>query len=96
MNYNFSTALSQASNQFKDPPQLKLVNGVWAMISGDINLDYAVDAADGAAFKVAFIAGKFDLYIPLDLNLDGTIDAMDGALFKSGFLGGYYSTLANF
>ena len=96
VNYDFTTALAQASNDGGDPAQMKLINGVWTMISGDINMDGSVDASDGAAFKVSFINSDFDVYVPFDINMDGSVDASDGAIFKSSFLGGYYSTLVNF
>ena len=96
VNYDFTTALAQASNDGGDPPQMKLINGVWTMINGDINRDYAVDAKDGAQVKISFLAGSYDSYLLLDLNMDGSVDGRDGGLFKSSFLGSYYSTLVNY
>ena len=96
VNYDFTTALAQANNDFADPAQMKLINGVWTLFSGDINRDNAIDALDGATFKTTFIANTFDSYIGSDLNMDGSVDGLDGPIFKNNFVGNFYSTMVNY
>jgi hypothetical protein len=93
--YDFSTALSQASNA-GDPPQMKLVNGVYTMIAADVNIDYAIDGTDGSIYNNDFNAGTFDVYTASDLNMDGVVDGSDGSYFNTNFNAGYFSTLINY
>ena len=95
VSYDFTTSLAQAANA-GDPAQMIQVNGVWTMISGDLNGDNIIDAADGSIFKTDFVAGKYNNYMASDLNMDGLVDAVDGSYFKTSFLGGNYSTILNY
>ena len=96
VNYDFSTALAQASTIGTDPAQMKLVNGVWAMFAGDINSNNYISATDKAIFNAAFKLSLFNSYVPSDINMNGNVTAVDNAIFKSNFSGGYYSTLINY
>ena len=94
--YNFSTALSQASNPYGDPDQMQIKNGVWCMIPGDINSDFSIDGLDLTNIKNEFNNGTFDIYILADMNLDGLVDGIDLTLAKVSFNQGYFSTLINY
>ena len=96
VNYDFTTGLAQAANDSADPAQMLLVNGVWTMIVGDVNMDGSIDAVDGITFRIAFNAGSFDLFLLTDLNMDGVVDSVDGIIFRNTFNGGYYSTMLNY
>ncbi len=97
LTYDFSSSLSQAANDYSDPNQMVITNGgKWAMISADINLDFAIDAIDVAVVKNEFHLGSFDAYLVSDINLDGVVDAIDVAVAKINFHAGYFSTLLNF
>jgi len=94
--YNFSSGLSQASNDFSDPDQMRLKNGVWCLIAGDMNSDNAVDANDVPIFFTSFNNNDFDTYIFPDLNMDGAVDANDAPLFFYSFNLNSYSTIINY
>jgi hypothetical protein len=70
--YNFSTAAAQA---FGDN-QLEVESGIWAIYSGDIFQDGAVDAFDYLLLDVDLIAGASG-YLSTDLTGDGFVDAFD-------------------
>jgi hypothetical protein len=70
-NYNFTTAQSQAYGD-----NLKLVNGLWTIYTGDPNQDCVVDASDISALDndaFNFVSGC----VNTDLNGDGVVDASD-------------------
>ncbi|MBL7772952.1 MAG: hypothetical protein JNM95_08830 [Chitinophagaceae bacterium] len=71
-NYDFSTSANQAfgSNQKDVEP------GVWAIYSGDINQDGAIDVFDYLLQDTDIIASVSG-YLPFDLNGDGSVDAFD-------------------
>ncbi|MCF2506386.1 hypothetical protein L0663_23530 [Dyadobacter sp. CY107] len=94
-NYDFSADLSKAYN-VGAPPQMVLTNGVWCMISGDIQQDFTVDNADLSSERISFNNGNFDTYKLEDLNLDGIVDNVDISFFKISFNKGYFSTLINY
>lgn len=102
ISYDFTTALSQAFNDGTAPIQMKLVNGVWCMIAGDIGggingtQDYAVDGADGTPFRQIFKQGVFNVYEKADYNLDGSVEGVDGTIFNNSFNTGYYSIIINY
>jgi len=103
ISYDFTTALSQAFNDDGTAPaQMKLVNGIWCMIAGDISggindtQDYAVDGADGTPFRQTFKQGVFNVYDKADYNLDGSVEGVDGTIFNNSFNAGYYSIIINY
>ncbi|SEJ81757.1 hypothetical protein SAMN05216327_121102 [Dyadobacter sp. SG02] len=98
INYDFTTALSQASNQFNSPNQMILQNGIWCMRAGDLNAsqDFIVDGTDGSFFSVQFKSDVFGTYDRADINMDGFVDGVDGSLFNASFYQDIYSTLINY
>ncbi len=69
--YDFTTAQNQA---FGD--NLKEMNGLYVIYSGDVNHDGAVDGLD--MIPLDNQAANFGSgYLPEDLNADGSIDALD-------------------
>ncbi|MBL7772728.1 MAG: peptidoglycan DD-metalloendopeptidase family protein [Chitinophagaceae bacterium] len=70
--YDFTTAANQAfgSNQTQVEP------GIWALYSGDINQDGAIDAFDYLIQDPDIIAGASG-YLSTDLNGDGIVDVFD-------------------
>lgn len=98
ISYDFTTALSQASNESGDPAQMVQRNGIWCLQLGDLNAsqDFAIDGSDGTDFKIQFKEGVFDAYDPADVNMDGVVDGLDGSLFKINFLLGLYSSIINY
>jgi hypothetical protein len=98
IDYDFTTAPTQAANDFGDPAQMVQKNGIWCMQSGDLNSsqDFVVDGSDGAYFKAQFKGGVFDAYDRADTTMDGVVDGLDGSLFKTNFLMGLYSTITNY
>lgn len=98
ISYDFTTALSQASNEFGDPAQMVQKNGIWCLQSADINevQDLVIDGKDGTFFNAQFNASVFDVYDRADINLDGVVDGVDGTLFNINFYLGIFSTLVNY
>ena len=94
--YDFSSGLAQALNDGGDPAQMKLNNGVWTMIGGDVFNDMTLDASDGPIFNAAFSGGIFDQYVVSDINMDGAVDGSDGSFVTMGFNAGYFSTGLNY
>lgn len=94
--YNFSSGLAQASNDFMDPDQMRIKNGVWCLVSGDRNSDFYIDANDFPAFITSFNNGDYAIYTNTDLNLDGYVDANDFPYILQSFNTGYYSTFINY
>lgn len=95
--YNVSSSSTQVVNS--DPlnnPQLRLRNGIWCMVSGDINGDLVLDGNDPALFFTPFNNGDFDAYMNSDLNLDGVMDGNDPPHFFYGFNLGLFSEILNF
>jgi YDG domain len=72
VNYNFSTAVTQAysDNQFE------VETGVFAFYSGDINQDLAIDGFDYILQDPDVISGASG-YLATDLTGDGNVDAFD-------------------
>jgi hypothetical protein len=98
VSYDFTTGLSQASNEFGDPPQMVQKNGFWCMWAGDINSgqDLGVDASD---FNAVYDSNKdalIDIYSISDLNMDGGVDANDYNLIFSNNLTAPFSSLSNY
>jgi len=98
LNYDFTTALSQASNEFGDPPQMVQKNGIWCLWVGDINSsqDLIIDASDfNDVYEVNKVA-PFDVYSIADLNMDGIVDASDYNLEYFNNVIAPYSSLINY
>lgn len=98
VSYDFTTALSQASNDFGDPVQMVQKNGTWCMQSADLNAtqDFVIDGKDGTFFNNQFRADVFDSYDHSDINMDGVVDGVDGTLFNINFYLDIFSTLINY
>jgi hypothetical protein len=98
LSYDFTTSLSQASNEFDAPDQLVQKNGILCMRVGDLdmNQDFSVNGVDGAYFNIQFRNDVYDVYDRADLNMDGFVDGVDGALFNMNFYLDVYSTLINY
>jgi hypothetical protein len=87
-NYDFTTASSQAYGN----NQHEVESGIFALYSGDINQDQAIDAFDYLLQDPDIILGAFG-YMDTDLNGDGTVDAFDYILLDANLIAGI-STLA--
>lgn len=72
VSYDFTDNISKA---FGDN-QIEVEPGVFAIYSGDINNDYAIDAFDYLEMDPEILNGSFG-YIDSDLNGDGSVDAFD-------------------
>ncbi|MEO6693889.1 MAG: hypothetical protein ABIY50_06090 [Ignavibacteria bacterium] len=73
LNYNFTTAASQAFGN-----NMVNVGGKWSNYTGDVTQDGIVDGADGALIDndaSNFVTG----YVPTDLNCDSIVDGSDAA-----------------
>ena len=70
--YDFSTAASQAYGS----NQVEVEQGVFALFSGDINQDSAIDAFDYLILDPDIQNGNGG-YLSTDLNGDGSVDAFD-------------------
>lgn len=79
--YNFTTAASQAyaDNQVEVEP------GIWAIYSGDISQDGAIDAFDYLLLEPDIIDGNFG-YLLSDLNGDGVVDTFDYLVMESNIV----------
>jgi hypothetical protein len=82
-NYDFTTFASQAygGNQIEVEPV------VWAMYSGDINQDGAIDGFDYTLLDPDIIAGASG-YLTTDLSGDGIVDAYDYILLDPNIISG--------
>lgn len=82
-NYDFSTSASQAYGD----NQVEVETGVWALYSGDINQDGAIDAFDYVILDPDIFNG-IGGYISTDLNGDGSVDAFDYLIFDTNVYNG--------
>lgn len=82
--YDFSTAATQAyaSNQVEVEP------GIFAIISGDVNHDLAIDGFDYIIMDPDIIAGNSG-YLNTDLDGNGSVDAFDFLLVSPNIDLGY-------
>lgn len=98
VSYDFTTALSQASNAFGDPPQMVQSNGFWCMWMGDIaaGQDLGIDASDITWLYDSNQQAPVDTYTVTDLNMDGGVDASDVSLLYFNNLKASYSSLVNY
>jgi hypothetical protein len=98
VSYDFTTAPSQASNVFGDPPQMVQKNGIWCMWAGDLN-DIQDLGIDGTDFNDVYEVNKVapvDTYSIADLNMDGGVDANDYNLVYFNNVIAPYSSLINY
>lgn len=98
VSYDFTTALSQASNAFGDPPQMVQKNNIWCMWVGDVNAvqDLGIEGTDfNEVYKICK-ESPFDTYSISDVNMDGGVDGNDFNLEYSTNLVAPYSTLINY
>lgn len=98
LSYDFTTALSQASNAFGDPAQMVQKNGVWCMWAGDVNTtqDLGIDATDTNGLYNSNLLAPIDTYTIYDVNMDGGVDATDSNLLYGNNLVSPYSSLINY
>ncbi len=95
--YNTSTFPTQVANSDQvNNPQLRQRNGIWCMVSGDLNGDLVLDGNDPSLFFTPFNNGDFDAYLNSDLNLDGVMDGNDPPHFFYGFNIGLFSEILNY
>ncbi len=78
VSYNFTTAASQAFGS----NQIQMTNGLWAIYSGDINIDQNIDLLD-APFLEAGVNNFDSGYFPTDLNGDGNVDLLDNPILET-------------
>jgi hypothetical protein len=70
--YDFSDLAGKAYGS----NQMEVESGVWAVYSGDVNQDYAIDAFDYLQLDPDVTAGVFG-YSVTDLTGDGVVDSFD-------------------
>jgi hypothetical protein len=81
--YDFSSAAEQA---FGDN-LVEVESGVWALYSGDLNQDGAIDAFDFLLMDPEIVNGSTG-YFSSDLNGDGAVDAFDYLILDPNVIGG--------
>ncbi|MBL7772499.1 MAG: hypothetical protein JNM95_06555 [Chitinophagaceae bacterium] len=81
--YNFTT---QASKAYGDN-QVEVAPGKWALFTGDINQDQAIDAYDYLLLDPDIIDG-LNGYLNTDLNGDGSVDAFDYLVVETSIIQG--------
>lgn len=94
--YNFTASLSQASNAYGDPAQMRLIVNKWCLWAGDMNQDFYLDGSDASSVNSRIGRGD-DTYQVTDLNQDGYVDGSDAGRLNfnlNGILPS--STLANY
>jgi uncharacterized delta-60 repeat protein len=67
--------------------QVEVGNGVWALYSGDVNQDGAIDAFDYLQLDPDVINGAYG-YLTTDLTGDGFVDAFDYILLDENLING--------
>jgi hypothetical protein len=87
-NYNFSTAASMAYGN----NQVQVSTGIFAIISGDVNQDYSIDAFDYLMLDPDIIAGASG-YVNTDLTGDGVVDAFDYIILDANLVNGIGAVL---
>jgi hypothetical protein len=82
--YSFKNAANKAyGNNLSN-----LGNGVFAIYSGDINQDGAVDFNDYPSIDLENLLGSYPVYLPTDFNGDGVTDFNDYPIIDSNNLSG--------
>lgn len=71
--YDFTTSASQAYGD----NMTEVETGIWAIYSGDINQDGAIDAFDYLDADTDIQTGAGSAYLLTDINGDGAVDAFD-------------------
>lgn len=88
LNYDFTTGL----NKVYGDNNMKLIAGKWSLISGDVNKDATIDAADGSAIDndaISGVEGSISGY-PTDLNCDAFVDGSDLSAADNNVVTGYF------
>ncbi|MCL2289410.1 MAG: InlB B-repeat-containing protein, partial [Bacteroidetes bacterium] len=95
--YDFSTGINKAYTLPLPifPAQMIIKNNVAALIAGDLNTDYVINATDINIFNNAFyLTSGLWRYLVTDINMDGVVDAADSSLILDNFyLRSSYSVL---
>jgi hypothetical protein len=94
--YSFTDALNKAYNDGSTPDQMKLVNGIWCMINGDVSQDYFIVNQDVTQTRSAFKTGGVGVYSSRDLNMNGFLENQDVTAQRSRFNAGLFSILSKF
>ena len=87
--YDFTTDSNQA---YGANSMIQLPSGVWAMITGDIDGNGALDDADYTEWMTCAASGSAG-YNGSDLNLDGNVNTHDYCLYFNGRRSGYSEAL---
>lgn len=85
--YDFSTAANMAygDNQYEIEP------GIWAIYSGDLNVDENIDLLDASILDVDINNFQYG-YFASDLNGDGNIDLLDSPMLEINIIAFVYSS----
>lgn len=83
INYDFTTSANKAYGG----NMVEVETGTWAIYSGDINQDGAIDAFDYIILDPDIFFGNFG-YLDSDLNGDGVVDAFDYVIFAPNLYDG--------
>ena len=81
--YDFTTT---SANAFGDN-QREVETNVWAIYSGDINQDNAIDVFDFLTLEPEIINGSYG-YLSSDVNGDGAVDAFDYLVMEQNIIDG--------
>ena len=81
--YDFTTAAAMAYGN----NQIEVTPGVWALHSGDINQDLAIDIFDYLQLDPDIVQGESG-YLNTDINGDGVVDAFDYLVIEQNIISG--------
>ncbi|MBL7773041.1 MAG: hypothetical protein JNM95_09280 [Chitinophagaceae bacterium] len=84
---NTSYDFSNASNKAYGSNQVQMAPGVFAIYSGDLNQDGAIDVFDYLEMDPEIAAGSFGYYAE-DLNGDGSVDIFDYLILDPNIVNG--------
>jgi hypothetical protein len=93
---DFTTSLSTVYNDGSAPDQMKLINGIWCMISGDVSQDYFVSNQDVTQTRNAFKTGGVGVYSSRDLNMNAFLENQDVTAQRNRFNAGFLSIVSKF
>ncbi|MEO6287669.1 MAG: hypothetical protein ABIN80_16685 [Dyadobacter sp.] len=88
---DFTTGLNTVFNDGSSPDQMKLVNGIWCMISGDVSQDYFVSNQDVTQTRNGFKTGGVGVYSSRDLNMNAFLENQDVTAQRNRFNAGFFS-----
>ncbi|MCE7059860.1 hypothetical protein [Dyadobacter sp. CY343] len=94
--YNFTTSLQKAFTNGIIPDQMRQVNGVWCMVSGDVSQNLMVKNEDMSQTRNSYNQGLFGVYSSRDLNMNGLINNQDVNIQRNRYNVGYFSILTKY